>query len=113
VICIADALAEAPKGGADVEDLLDPKVYGQFVRIAHKNRLKERKLEFNAKITRVVPRYEDAFRRAGLSFSRERVARAFVRMLLQNADTALPQASRAHFERLFVIIRDRFEALRD
>jgi predicted ATPase len=113
VIFIADALLEAPPGGADVEDLLDPQTYDRFVRIAHKNRLKERELEFDGKITRLVPRYEDAFRRAGLTFSRERVARAFVRMLLQNADSALPSSSRARFERLFAMISERFEALRD
>jgi hypothetical protein len=112
VIFIADALLEAPPGGADVEDLLDPQTYDRFVRVAHKNRLKERQLEFDNQITRLVPRYEDAFRRAGLTFSRERVARAFVRMLLQNPDTALPQTSRARFERLFAMISERFEDLR-
>jgi hypothetical protein len=113
VVFVADALPEAPEGGADVEDLLDPQIYDRFVRIAHKNRLKDRELEFDTAITRLVPRYEDAFGRAGLSFYRERVARAFMRMLLQNTESALPPTSRAHFERLFAMIRDRFEALRD
>jgi len=113
VIFVGDALPEAPAEGADIEDLLDPKIYDRFVRVAHKNRLKERELEFDPQITRTIPRYEDAFGRAGLSFSRERVARAFVRMLLQNPDSALPPTSRAHFERLFAMIRGRFEALLD
>jgi hypothetical protein len=113
VIFVADALPKAPEGGADVEDLLDPQIYDRFVRIAHKSRLKDRELEFDSQITRLVPRYEDAFGRAGLSFSRERVARAFVRMLLQNAEATFPPASRVHFERLFSMICDRFEALRD
>jgi hypothetical protein len=113
VIFIANALLEAPEEGADVEDLLDPQTYDRFVRVAHKNRLKDRELELDNKIARVIPRYEDAFRRAGLKFSRERVARAFVRMLLQNPDTAMPQTSRARFERLFAMISERFEALQD
>jgi hypothetical protein len=113
VIFVADALQDPPKAGADIEDLLDPQTYDRFVRIAHKARLKERELEFDSQIARIVPRYEDAFRRAGLTFSRERVARTFVRMLLQNSDSALPPTSRARFERLFTMISDRFEALRD
>jgi hypothetical protein len=113
VIFVADALPGAPEGGADVEDLLDPKIYDRFVRMVHKSKLKERELEFDSQITRIVQRYQDAFARAGLSFYRERVARAFMRMLLQSSDSALPPTSQAHFERLFALIRDRFEALRD
>jgi DNA-binding IclR family transcriptional regulator len=113
VIFIADALPEASEEGADVEDLLDPQIYDRFVRMVHKSRLKERQLELDSHIARIVPRYQDAFGRAGLSFNRERVARAFMRMLLQNTDSVLVPASRAHFERLFAMIRDRFEALRN
>ena len=47
--------------GLRVQDLLDPKIYDRFVRIAHKNRLKDRELEFDPAITRLVLRYEDAF----------------------------------------------------
>jgi len=113
VIFVADALAGAPEEGADIEDLLDPKIYDRFVRIVHKSQLAEHELALGSHIKRIVPRYQDAFKRAGLSFYRERVARAFMRMLLQSTDSALPPTSRANFERLFEMIRDRFEALRD
>jgi hypothetical protein len=113
VIFVADALPGAPEGGADVEDLLDPKIYDRFVRAVHKKKLEERELEFDSRITRIVPRYQDAFARAGISFYRERVARSFMRILLQSSESALPPTSQAHFERLFAMIRDRFEALRD
>ncbi len=113
VIFVADALPDAREAGADVEDLIDPKVYEHFVRSVHKNQLQDHALQFDPRISRTVRRYRDAFGRAGLSFHRERVARAFMRMLLQNADSVLPPASRANFERLFGMIRDRFEALRD
>ncbi len=113
VIFIADALPERSKDGADIEDLLDPKIYDRFVRLVHKSQLAGCELVLDSHITRIVPRYQDAFKRAGLSFYRERVARAFMRMLLQSTDSALPPTSRANFERLFAMIRDRFEALRD
>jgi len=113
VICIADALPSASAEGADVEDLLDAKIYDRFVRIVHKGKLKERELQLDSKIARIVPRYRDAFARAGIAFYRERVARAFMRMLLQSSESALPPTSRANFERLFAMVRDRFEALRD
>jgi len=113
VICIADALPGTPADGADVEDLLDPKIYDRFVRIVHKGKLKDRELRLDSKITRIVPRYRDAFAHAGVAFYRERVARAFMRMLLQSSESALPPTSRAHFERLFALVRDRFEALRN
>jgi len=113
VIFIADALPEAPEEGADVEDLIDPKIYQRFVRTVHKSQLENRELQFDPRIARTIPRYRDAFGRAGLPFHRERVARAFMRMLLQSADSVLPPTSRAHFERLFGMIHDRFEALRD
>jgi energy-coupling factor transporter ATP-binding protein EcfA2 len=113
VVFIGDALTEAFEHGADVEDLLDAQIYDRFVRMVHKKGLEERKLEFDSDITRIVPRYQDAFARAGLSFNRERVARGFMRMLLQKTDSVLPPKSRANFERLFATIRDRFETLRD
>ena len=82
------------------------------MRLSHKKQLEGRELEPDTRITRLVPRYEDAFRRANLSFSREGVARVFVRVLAQDADAALPRAERSHFERLFAMIRDCFEDLR-
>ena len=111
VVSIADALGGGLPGG-DVEDLFDPDTYDRFVRLAHKSQLETQGYDLDASIPQAVARYEDAFARAGLEFSRSKVARVFVRAMLTNPDTALPAESRDRFERLFVLVQQRLQVLR-
>ena len=110
IVTIAEDLER--DGAADVEDLFDPELYDRFVRYCWRSELKERKLEPDATIPRVVERYEKALAAVGLDFERARPARLFLRGMGKNPATVLPKATRERFERLFAGIRKKIEALK-
>ncbi len=112
LVFVSAAFAEAPAEGADVEDLLDAEMYDRFVRFSYRRELKDRTLEPDPSIGRAVKRYEQAFAGLGLEFSRVRPARLILRGAAQNPDPLLPDASRERFERLFGVIREKFDALK-
>lgn len=75
VIFIADAFGSSPPKEADIEDLIDAKVYETLVRESYANELKGVSLKVNDKIPRIAKRFEDAFKTAGLVFHKTRPMR--------------------------------------
>lgn len=75
VIFIADAFGSSPPREADMEDLIDPKVYESLVHESYAKELKGISLKVNDKIPRIAKRFEDAFKTAGLEFHKTRPMR--------------------------------------
>lgn len=75
VIFIADAFGSPPPKEADMEDLIDPKVYETLVHESYAEELKGVSLKVNDKIPRIAKRFEDAFKTAGLEFHKTRPMR--------------------------------------
>jgi energy-coupling factor transporter ATP-binding protein EcfA2 len=108
VIFVSDALG-SPKAEADIEDLLDPAVYDHLVQEVYKTELTGKQLKLNAKIPRIVRRYEDAFDAIGLPFHKTRPARLFLQRIAAAPATVLPAASRERFEKLFKLVGERLK----
>ncbi len=114
LVRVADALDEPlgeGAGGADVEDLIDPQLYDRFVRYCWRSELKERKLEPDASVPRVVERYARALAALDIEFNRARPARLFLRGMGKNPTSVLPKSTRERFERLFERIHERVREL--
>jgi len=75
VIFIADAFGSSPPKEADMEDLIDAKVYETLVHESYAKELKGISLKVNDKIPRIAKRFEDAFKTAGLEFHKTRPMR--------------------------------------
>lgn len=107
-----DAVILASEGRSDgrpanLEDLIDEQVYAGLVRRAYRKELEDTQLILNTSTARIVERYGTAFRRAGLSFSRDRVAKLFVRQAAVEPATVLTPTALDRFERLFRAINNR------
>jgi len=94
---------------ADIEDLIDADIYEALVRESYKVELKRKKLTLNPNIPRIVKRFEDAFKTAGLDFQKTRPARLFMTKVGSDADAVLTHTSVARFEKLFQAITNRFQ----
>jgi predicted ATP-dependent endonuclease of OLD family len=77
----------------DVEDLIEPAVYDQLVADTYKTELKGKKLTLNAKVPRIVKRYEEAFEAEGLTFQKTRPAREFMARMGTTPTSVLTPAS--------------------
>ena len=103
VVFVSDAFEISPKE-ADIEDLLDPKVFDDLVRKAYAKELKGKKLELNGHIPRIARRYEQAFEALGVDFHKTRPARLFLQKMADDPSSVLPSDSLDRFERLFKAI---------
>lgn len=97
---------------ADIEDLIEPSVYDQLVSDTYKAELKEKKLNLNASIPRIVKRYEEAFKAVGLEFHKTRPAREFMARMGTNPTSVLPEASAARFAAIFRELTKRYDKMR-
>src|SRR5690606_20668709 len=107
VIFVTAAFSENPPAEADIEDLLDAKVYIDFVRESYKNELKGKTLSLNANIPRVAKRVERALRDHEIDFHKTRPARLFLSKMATSPAEVLPADTRARFEKLFGVINKR------
>jgi predicted ATPase len=101
-----------PAGGpseADIEDLLDSDVYTALVEESYKDELRGKKLNLNAKIPRIVKRYEDAFSALGMEFHKTRPARLLLNKMANRPETIMTASTCERLERLCGVIG---EALR-
>jgi energy-coupling factor transporter ATP-binding protein EcfA2 len=110
VIHVAMGFDPEPKE-ADIEDLIDPKVFVDLAEEAYKKELTGKTLAPNAKIPRIVPRLEDAFSALGLTFNKSRVARLFLDKMGKKPESVLTTASRERFARLFEKIDGAYRRL--
>jgi len=111
IVLVSAGLNPAPLE-ADVEDLLDPRVFEAMVAETYKQELAGRALNLNAQIARVVRRYEMAFEELGLKFNKTRPARLFLRQMGERPEDLVTASTRSNFERLFQAITETYENVR-
>lgn len=99
VVFASEAFESAPSE-ADIEDILDPKVYESLVREAYAKELKGKKLELNSHVPRIARRFEAAFDALSIGFHKTRPARLFLQKMANDPSSVLPAESEAQFERL-------------
>ncbi len=99
VVFVSESFETAP-AEADIEDILDPKVYEALVREVYAKELKGKKLELNDHIPRIARRFEAAFDALSISFHKTRPARLFLQKMANDPSSVLPAESEAQFERL-------------
>ena len=109
VIFVSEAYDNSKPSEADIEDLLDPVVFENLARDAYYKELQGKTLTLNAKIPRIVKRFEDAFSSVGLTFHKTRTAGLFFRRMTISPNSLMPPDSIQRFERLFATIKDRLE----
>lgn len=110
VVLVSAGLDPAPQS-ADIEDLIEPAVYDSLVRESYAEELKGKSLTPNLHVPRIVKRYEEAFAAVGLEFNKTRPARRLLRRMATEPDNVLTPKTRENFDRLFAIVRARFEKL--
>lgn len=108
VIFVSEAFATAP-AEADIEDILDPKVYESLVREAYAKELKGKKLELNDHVPRIARRFEAAFDALSIGFHKTRPARLLLQKIANDPSSVLPAESEAQFERLCKAINTALE----
>lgn len=99
VVFVSEAFATTPTE-ADIEDILDPKVYESLVRETYAKELKGKKLELNNHVPRIARRFEAAFDALSIAFHKTRPARLFLQKIANDPSSVLPVESEAQFERL-------------
>lgn len=99
VVFVSESFETAP-AEADIEDILDLKVYEVLVREAYAKELKGKKLDLNDHIPRIARRFEAAFDALSISFHKTRPARLFLQKMANDPSSVLPAESEAQFERL-------------
>ena len=107
VVFVTDAFDSPQPNEADIEDLLDPAVYEVLVNESYKDELKGKPVKLNAKIPRIVKRYEDAFTTAGLEFYKTRPARLLLRKMASDPASIMTPLTTERFERLFAKISEQ------
>lgn len=108
VVFVSEAFATAP-AEADIEDILDPKVYESLVREAYAKELKGKKLELNNHVPRIARRFEAAFDALSIGFHKTRPSRLFLQKIANDPLSVLPAESEAQFERLCKAINAALE----
>jgi hypothetical protein len=111
IVFIGAGLSEAAMTPVEIEDLIETDVYDRFVRAAYRQKLDGKELEPDASIACAVERYQEAFGRIGLSFSRRDPARLIARGSERNLRTLLSGQTAERFERLFAEVSQKVEAL--
>lgn len=97
-----DSAKQPPE--ADVEDLLDPAVYGALINESYKKELQGQPLNLNANVPRIVKRYEQAFGAIGIEFHKTRPARLLLEKMAEDPNLVITALTRERFERLFAKI---------
>ncbi|MBX9725519.1 MAG: hypothetical protein K2X81_29245 [Candidatus Obscuribacterales bacterium] len=109
ILFVSEVLTENSGNEADIEDLLDSKVYENLVKQSYKQELKGKNLKLNSNIPRIAKRFEEAFKQIGLEFHKTRPARLLLNTMATEPDQILTADSKKHFQTLFQGINKRFE----
>ena len=106
---ITEGFETVPRGGADVEDLLGPEVFGPLVEESYSRELSGKELNLNERIPRLVKRYEDAFQKAGLKFHKTRPARLFLHKMAEAPQEVMLPATEKRFAQLVTAVHDMLQ----
>lgn len=96
---------------ADIEDLIDPKVFSALVEETYKQELVGKTLNLNQHIPRIVKRYEEVFTALGMQFNKTRPAKLFLRRIVDNPSSIMTTATEERFLKLFVLIKSAYQSL--
>lgn len=108
VAFVSDGFSGSAKPSeADIEDLIDSKVYDALVQESYKSELAGKNLAPNASIPRVVKRYEKAFEDIGLGFHKTRPARLLLTKMASDPQAVATTTTLENFARLFERISQR------
>jgi energy-coupling factor transporter ATP-binding protein EcfA2 len=110
VVFVTDAFDAASRPvEADIEDLIDEAAYKDLVQESYAAELAGKTLNLNAKLPRIVKRYEEAFKVLGLEFHKTRPARLLLNRMATDPGKVMTTASTERFERLFGVVAKAFE----
>ena len=108
IVFISAAFGDSPRKEADIEDLLDPKVYEMLVYKSYEKELKGARLKLNPKIPRIAKRFESAFKEVKLKFNKTRPMWLLLEKMGTSPDEIVTDEVAERFETLFKIINNRF-----
>lgn len=108
VVFVSEAFSEPPSE-ADIEDLLDAKIYEGLVRESYASELKGKVLKLNPHIPRVAKRIEAGLAELEISFHKTRPTRLFLKKMASEPESVLPAKSIENFEALFTLVNSRLE----
>ncbi|PPQ15474.1 hypothetical protein CV770_31430 [Bradyrhizobium sp. AC87j1] len=91
----------------------DPVIYDKLVADTYKVELKGKKLVLNAKIPRIVKRYEEAFNALGLEFYKTRPAREFMSLIGADPAKVLTADSTKRFQAIIKELSARYEKMKN
>jgi len=111
IMFVTEGFSNPKPTEADIEDLIDPAVYGSLVNRTYRTELAGKKLALNPRIPRIVKRYEEAFRALGIEFHKTRPAREFMARMASDPASVLPASSSARFEAVLKTARQRYERI--
>lgn len=109
ITLVSEAISSSKPAEADIEDLIDPGVYESLVRDSYAKELKGKTLKVNAKLPRIVKRFEAAFESAGLVFHKTRPAGLFFRKMATEPTNMMTPESTKQFDALFDLINERLQ----
>ena len=111
VIFISEAFdsASQKKQEADIEDLLDPKIYENLVRESYKEELKDKDLNLNEKVPRIAKRFDLAFGEIDLEFHKTRPMRLLLDRMGSDPDSVMTEEVIQRFRLLAKRINAHYE----
>ena len=108
IVFISAAFGTSPPKEADIEDLLDPKIYEMLVHKSYEKELKGVPLKLNDKIPRIAKRFESAFKEAKLKFNKTRPMWLLLEKMGTSPNEIVTDEVAERFETLFKVINNRF-----
>jgi len=111
IVFVTEAFNGNPPGEADIEDLLDTKIYEALVRESYAKDLKGKELVLNDNIPRIAKRVELALADIGIEFHKTRPTRLLLTKMANDAEAILPEETAIQFEKLFEGINARFQKI--
>jgi hypothetical protein len=113
VVFVSEAFNVSRPNEADIEDLLEPKIYEALVQESYAKELKGKSLALNQNIPRIAKRVEDAFQTLGIQFHKTRPARLFLKKIGADPAKIFTESTIDKFETLFSTINQRLEKHRN
>jgi predicted ATP-dependent endonuclease of OLD family len=109
VVFVNEGFATSAPAEADIEDLIDPKIYEALVRESYAKELAGKSLSLNPAIPRIAKRFESAFLDIGVEFHKTRPSRLLLAKMGSEPSDIVTEKTSTLFEALFSTINKRFE----
>ena len=109
VIFVSEGFGESPPPEADIEDLLDAKIYEELVHESYYKELKGRKLKITSKAPRIAVRVSDGLKKLGIEFRKSRPIHILVSRMGKSPDQIVTEDVEKRFKILFKRINASME----